>query len=179
MTKTMRIIGMIQEDLFRKNMTILNACIDANLPPEKVDVFYAVISPRMTTEGFLSAVEKLITGEVKVFGSLKTSDIISACDEYKTMAEKTKILIERSRYGAVQIYDQTESPEYEKIIIKLYGSREKFEEWKEEIKGRDETVEYCRKEHKENFLEAARKIITEESFKEYGIESLETQGLLI
>lgn len=169
---------MIQKDIFRDKMAILDICVNANVPPEKMEIFYQVVSPRMTTEGFLSSFEKILTGQVKLFGAITTADIISGCDEFLTMEEKSKSLINRARYSANQLYEQPESVEYEKVIVELYGSRDRFNEWKEEIKTKDEPVEYWRKKHKENFLEMARKIITEESFKEYGIETKETQGLL-
>lgn len=169
---------MIQENIFREKMAVLEICVNAILPPEKIDIFYQVISPRMTTEGFLNSVEKILSGEVKLFGPITTADIISACDQYLTMKEKTNILIDRAKVKAFKIYEQTDSPEYEKIIIELYGSREEFEKWKEEIKTREEPIEYWRKQHKDNFIQMAKKVIEIESFEEYGIEPKEAQGLL-
>ena len=170
---------MIQENIFRDKMAVLNICIDANISQEKIDIFYAVISPRMTAEGFLSAVEKLITGEAKIFGNIKTSDIISACDEFLTMKEKTKTLEERAKIKALHLYKETDSAEYEKVIIEIYGSRDKFEEWKEESKNSEYTLDYWRGVQKNKFIAIAEKMITKNLFDEYGIEPKETQGLLI
>jgi len=59
----------------------------------------------------------------------------------------------------------------------LYGSRDNFEQEKEENKAYY-TEDYWRDVYKRQFIATAEKIETEKYFKEYGIEPIETQGLL-